>query len=239
MDKPHILITGASSEIGMALLNKIHENLDCKLFITKYSNKHSLMDNDATEIIADLSNRDEILELSRKIDGMNITHYIQLQGNSTVDDTIETQSFESLDFNLTVNLNSTIMLLRNILPKMKNSEFGRIVLMNTASSTHGGGYQSFGYGLSKCGVGFVTQYLGKYYSKYNILTNCVSPGFINTKFHTKIMKRSKETLEQRVKSIRIRRAGKPIDVAKVIYELAFNNDYISGTNITIDGADFI
>ena len=54
-----------------------------------------------------------------------------------------------------------------------------------------------------------------------------------------IMERSKETLEQRVKSIRIRRAGKPIDVAKVIYELAFNNDYISGSNITIDGADFI
>ena len=68
----------------------------------------------------------------------------------------------------------------------------------------------------------------------DLLSNCVSPGYIKTKFHTETMQRSEEEMEERGKFVRLGRPGTPEDVAKVIYELAFNNDFISGDNIKIE-----
>ena len=111
--------------------------------------------------------------------------------------------------------------------------------MSTASSGFGGGQSSFGYGLSKHSIIFLTKYLAKYYTQYNILTNCVSPGLFLTDFHTKRMNRSSEQMEDRSKTIRLGRSGTLKEISDLIYYLTFINGYISGENFKIDGADFI
>ena len=111
--------------------------------------------------------------------------------------------------------------------------------MNTASSEHGGGKSNFGYGLAKHTVGYTIKHLAKYYTSYNILSNCVSPGLIETKFHTKRMKRTLKQLENRASMIPLGRPGTPSEVADLIYHLTFRNSFISGGNFKIDGADFL
>ena len=111
--------------------------------------------------------------------------------------------------------------------------------MSTASASYGGGEKSFAYGLSKHGIYFLTKYLAKHYSKHNIITNCVSPGFIGTKFHLAEGGRDKDFLDRRAESVRLGRAGDAEDVAKLIFNLCFENEFIVGENIKIDGADFI
>ena len=57
--------------------------------------------------------------------------------------------------------------------------------------------------------------------------------------HEQTFKRSKEDLEKRKKFVRVGRAGEPADVANMIFELTFKNNFITGENIKIDGGDFI
>ena len=111
--------------------------------------------------------------------------------------------------------------------------------MNTASSEHGGVESNFGYGLAKHSVSFTIKYLAKYFTSYNILANCISPGFIETKFHTKRMKRTSKQLENRASIVPLGKSGTPSDVADLIYHLTFRNSFISGGNFKIDGADFL
>ena len=237
--KPNVLITGASSEIGNALLKEIVAETDSDLILTVHSRHAPSIDCNFDIYAMDLSTHAGIDLLCKAIIDKEITHYIQLQGNSTIEDTLENQTYSSLDFNLNVNLLSSVHIIKTIITKMKTNNFGRIVLMNTASSNHGGGISSFGYGMAKHGVNFLTKYLAKYYTQYNILTNCVSPGLIETGFHERIMQKSKDEMKKRKISVRLGRAGQPQDVAKLIFKLSFENEFISGENVKIDGADFI
>ena len=109
--------------------------------------------------------------------------------------------------------------------------------MNTASSEHGGGESNFGYGLAKHSVGYTIKYLAKYYTSFNILSNCVSPGLIETKFHKRI-KRTVKQIQKRAAMVRLGRSGAPQAVADLIYHITFKNSFISGENFKIDGADF-
>ncbi len=237
MQKPLVLITGASSEIGTALIKRINDQIDGSYLFTCFRQSESIFD--AETLCVDLSKKEEIEKFAESIKYKEITHFIQLQGSTIMQDNIENQSFDSLEFNLNINLHSSILILRHIIAGMKTRQFGRIVLMNTASSEYGGGIDSFGYGLAKHAVSYVVKYLAKHYSKYNILTNCVSPGLIATKIHQTTFGRSKEDIENRSTTVRVGHAGTADDVAKVIFGLSFDNEFISGENIKIDGADFI
>ena len=77
---------------------------------------------------------------------------------------------------------------------MIDSRFGRITLMNTSSSSHG---KVTWIHMSKHSVDYIVKHLAKYYTEHNILSNCVSPGFVNTRFHTHYMNKSQSDLDSR------------------------------------------
>ena len=238
MDEGLILITGGNSDIARCLVKAIRQELKWPIMVTNNSQNISYKEKNIEEVTLDCNNRQEVEAFSHTVKGLGISHYIQLQGNSWSSDYLDTQSFESLDYHLNVNCLSTIMILRFLLPTMKLSKFGRICLMNTASSEHGGGESNFGYGLAKHTVGYTIKYLAKYYTSFNILSNCVSPGLIETKFHKRI-KRTVKQIENRATTVPLGRPGTPQEVADLIYHITFKNSFIRGENIKIDGADFI
>ena len=238
MDEGLILITGGNSDIARCLVKAIRQELKWPIMVTNNSQNISYKEKNIEEVTLDCNNRQEVEAFSHTVKGLGISHYIQLQGNSWSSDYLDTQSFESLDYHLNVNCLSTIMILRFLLPTMKQRKFGRICLMNTASSEHGGGESNFGYGLAKHTVGYTIKYLAKYYTSFNILSNCVSPGLIETKFHKRI-KRTVKQIENRATTVPLGRPGTPQEVADLIYHITFKNSFISGENFKIDGADFI
>ncbi len=234
-----ILITGGSSDIAQPLILSILNNTDYKIIIAKYSNKDSYYSDRVIEIFSDLSFESGINDFLKTIEQYNISHYIQLHGNALLDDSIEIQEYKDLMFTLNVNILSTSMILSHLLPKMKVSNYGRIVLTGTASANHGGGKNSFSYGLAKHSVTYLVKHLAKYYSEFGIITNSISPGFIKTKFHTNILKRDNFFLKDREKLVRVGYSGLPQDVSDLIFNLTFKNNFICGETIKIDGADFI
>lgn len=239
MENKMVLITGGSSDIAKPLIDKILNNTSCKMIITSYNNEKNYKEDRILEIKVDFSTQSGINQFLKQIESYNISHYIQLQGNAFTSDTLETQNYDELISTLNINTLSTSMILSQLLPKMKVSRFGRIVLTSTASAEFGGGKNSFAYGLSKYGIGYLVKHLAKYYSEFGIITNAVSPGFIKTKFHTDILKRDEAFLNDRGKTVKIGYCGLPKDVSNLIFNLTFENNFICGEIIKIDGADFI
>ena len=237
-----VLITGASSDIGGFFLEAVLSRSNLPLIFVGSLPIHylpSLKDRHYHHISMDANSHDSVDRAASLLEDLNISHFIQFHGASMPSDTLLNQSFSSLQYHLNVNVLSTVILLSKTIPSMINSGFGRITLMNTASSSHGGGKTSFGYGISKHSVDYIVKHMAKYYTEYNILTNCISPGFVNTKFHAHYMKKTKQDLESREKFVPLGRPCSPKEVSELFYNLTFSNSYISGQNIKIDGADFV
>jgi NAD(P)-dependent dehydrogenase (short-subunit alcohol dehydrogenase family) len=89
------------------------------------------------------------------------------------------------------------------------------------------------YSASKSALHSLTKSLTAEYAHENILTNTVSPGFIGTDLT--YQNNSKEQIDKLTKQIPIRRLGLPEEVAKLVYNLTIENNYITGQNIIIDG----
>jgi NAD(P)-dependent dehydrogenase (short-subunit alcohol dehydrogenase family) len=241
MENKWVLITGASGDIGRITTDQVLKFTEFNIILTTNSKKLNLDSGSQriNQIEMDASCMESIIYASKKLSEYPISHFIQLHGNSRVNDSLVNQTEDSLYYHFNINVFSTIFLLQKTISGMQKRKFGRIVLMNTASSEYGGGLNSFGYGMAKHSVGYLTKHLAKYFTKYNILSNCISPGLIKTKFQTEVMKRTPKEITERAKTVRLGKAGMPEDINQLIYYLAFKNDFISGENIKIDGGDFI
>ena len=241
MVNPVVLVTGANGDIGQEVVRKILNQTDYKVVITVTpKNKGNCnFGSRVEEIVMDASDISSINIAIERICLYQISHFIQIHGNSDTDDRLDVQNYERLIYHHNINIFSTIMIIQALIKGMKERKFGRVCLMNTASSEHGGGFDSFGYGMAKHSIGYLIKHLAKYYTSFNILSNCISPGFIDTKFHTSVMKRSSQQIQERVKMVKLQRAGSIGEVADLAFFLTFNNNYISGQNVKIDGADFI
>ena len=69
----------------------------------------------------------------------------------------------------------------------------------------------------------------------NILVNSVRGGFIDTPLHKKL---GRVNLEDRIRLIPLKRAGQPIDIARMVLFLASQaGDYITGEIFTVAGGD--
>jgi NAD(P)-dependent dehydrogenase (short-subunit alcohol dehydrogenase family) len=241
MDDSIVFITGGNGDIGCKVVSDILEQTNNRILIATTPDKigKKNISNRVEEIAFDATDSSSVDYVIKKISSLPILYFIQLHGNSNTNDTLESQTINSLEYHHNVNVFSTTVIISALLNEMKRSNFGRILLMNTASSEHGGGLGSFGYGMSKHSTSFIAKHIAKYYSKYNIICNCVSPGFINTKFHSEIMGRTSEQIRERSSSVRLQRSGTVTEVSNLIAFLTFNNDFITGQNIKIDGGDFV
>ena len=229
-----VLITGASSDIAQPLIELILNNTNFNLITTSY--KNSVFQNSRIQNIkVDFSKAGNLNKLFQEIQDKHIAYYIQLHGFINQSNL---QDFCINDFNnnLEINLIATTKIISQILKNMIDYNFGRICLISTASAQHGGGEHSFAYGLSKNGLNYLVKHLAKYYSKYNIISNAVAPGFIQTKFHKNLKNKD---LKQRAKSIKVGYAGTSQDVSDIIFQLMFKNNFINGEIITTDGGDFL
>ncbi|PWB52459.1 MAG: hypothetical protein C3F06_07845 [Candidatus Methanoperedenaceae archaeon] len=142
---------------------------------------------------------------------------------------------DSWDNTFTLNVKAPFFISKEVFSFMKEHEGGKIINITSISAKYGGSVNSMHYGASKAAMDALTIGFAKAGAKYNILVNSVRAGFIDTPFHKKI---GRESIEERVKLIPLNRAGKPIDVARMVLFLASDaGDYITGEIFTVAGGD--
>ena len=133
-----------------------------------------------------------------------------------------------------LNLDSTFLMCRRVIPELRNSGGGTIV--NVASIS---GYQGLPvahtYTAAKGGMINLTRSLCVSYAKDNIRSNCIAPGFIVTPMVAAVLHyfddpKVAESLTP------MSRAGTPMEMAfGCLYLACDESTYCNGTVLTIDG----
>lgn len=130
-----------------------------------------------------------------------------------------------------VNLTGVFLCGREASTQMiKNGDRG--VIVNIASISRAGNMGQSNYSAAKAGVSALVPVWAKELARYGIRCMGIAPGFIETEM-TASMK--PEALEKMTAGIPLKRMGQPAEIASAV-AFIFENDYMSGRMIEVDGA---
>ena len=151
----------------------------------------------------------------------------------TKDGLILRMTEEQWDAVITTNLKSAFNFTRAVVPVMAKQRAGSIINMSSVVGENGNAGQC-NYSASKAGLIGFSKSIAKEMGPRGIRVNCIAPGFIVTDMTAAI---PEEMRAEWAKTIPLRRAGTPDDVAGVALFLASEmSAYVSGQVINCCGA---
>ena len=226
-----LLILGGNSDIGIQLLQNVIDHGD---FITHvhYNKKFSenwkhrsikLIKKDLN--LVNKKNLNKIFDNNYDII-VNLVGYVSKQSFS---------NFDVKEVQKTILINSLVpfMIIRNSLKNMSKKKYGRIINTSSIGAKFGGGSNTFSYSISKHLNEFMPSEI-KRMSSNNVLYNTVRIGVTNTKFHKKIKNKS---ILKRVKLIPIKKMASAKDIAKYIFYLITESNFITNEVLNITGGE--
>jgi len=135
---------------------------------------------------------------------------------------------EDWDTVLNTNLSAAFRLTKRSLRPMLKARYGRIVNIASVVGPRANAGQA-NYAAAKAGLIGMTKTVSHEVARRGITVNAVAPGFIETDM-------TKDLLEDVVKAIPARRAGRPDEVAAAVRFLASDDAaYVTGTTLFVDG----
>ena len=230
-----VLITGSTQGIGKALatafVNSGYEVIvHCSKDIEKAERVRAEI-NAYKAVVCDLSNMSEVENLYQKtgaVDCLILNASVQCKEPWTE------ISNETFDKQFTVNVKSSLKLMQDYAPSMKEKGFGRIVTIGTVNQ-----YRQHLelplYSATKCAVMKLVEVIAKDLAPYGVTVNNISPGAIATPRNEDVLcdEQKRKAVE---KNIPIGRFGTPEDcVGAVLMLCSEQGSYITGTDIIIDG----
>lgn len=117
-----------------------------------------------------------------------------------------------------------------VAPVFIKKKQGKIINISSVWGNVGASCEAV-YSASKSAITGFTKSLAKELGPSGITVNQISPGFIKTKMNEHL---AQDVVEEIEKEIPLGKTGTPRDVAKAVLFL-IDNDYITGTDIVVDG----
>jgi len=134
-----------------------------------------------------------------------------------------------------VNMKSTFLFSKAVLPNMIANKYGRIVNMSSVSAKRGGGvFGGAHYSAAKSGILAFGKALSREVAPDGITINAIAPGIVATDIRGGL--EDEETQRKMTADIPCRRMGRPEDVAAAVCFLASGEaGYITGEEIDVNG----
>jgi NAD(P)-dependent dehydrogenase (short-subunit alcohol dehydrogenase family) len=233
------IITGGARGIGGAICRKLaREGFDLHVAYNTSKDQVNQLKNEmvgqkvsfsATK--GDLTNPDtcrnlidDCLYRHKKLDALILNAGLFLMGD------LESVSMTDWRKLIDTNLSSAINILKNTLPKLRESK-GNIIFIGTGSISHPVPAVDYpAYEASKAGLYVLLKSLSVTEGVHGIRVNMVSPGMINTG------SLSKSSMEKLAKQVPLNRLGKPEEVAEVVaFLLSDAASYVNGANVDVTG----
>ncbi|MEG2250840.1 MAG: SDR family oxidoreductase [Bacilli bacterium] len=185
-----LLVTGASSDIGTALIRKIHENY--KYIIAHYNNKNDnfvKLENDLGDkfiaIQANFLDEEETLEFANKIInlGMVPTHFIHLPAFPVYSIKFAKTKWDDFDKAFSIGFRSATIICQSLIPLMIKNGGGKIIIMLTYNLINQPVIKYvIPYTTSKYAMLGLMKGLASEYANKNVMVNGISPSTIKTKY---------------------------------------------------------
>lgn len=231
------VITGGSSGIGLSIV---------KLFIENNYRVYNLdlspaLDGEFCQ--CDISNVSQVNTIITKIASTQRIDVLVSNAGIHFSATIENTSEEELDNVFSINVKGAYAAVKAVLPSMKANKNGAIILMASDQALIAK-HNSFAYNLSKASLASIAKTTALDYATYNIRSNAVCPGTIETPlYHQAINKyceqsgADKASIHQEEAALQpLKRLGQPEEVAELVLFLASDKaKFITGSLQVIDG----
>jgi len=180
---------------------------------------------------ADLSAADECQNLIKAVTtDMGPIHTLVNNAGLSIDQVLPFAKPEDFETLISTNLKSVFLL--KGLPRKKK---GRFINIPSVIGYTGNAGQSM-YAATKGGIIAFTKSIAQDLAPFNILANCIAPGFIQTEMTATLPEAAKEAAMQKIP---LKRFGQPGDIAKAVAFLASEDaSYITGSTIHVNGGMF-
>jgi len=141
---------------------------------------------------------------------------------------------EDLLYHFKVNVVSGSILLRELGCAMSKRGWGRIVLLGSIGVKFGGGLNSYPYSLSKHSLEFLPR-IWREWAPEGVLINTLRVGVTDTPIHTRDIYKN---INERISLIPVQRAATTDEIAQNIFYFGSElNTYITGQVISIAGGE--
>lgn len=237
------VVTGGARDIGRAVSMKLAKD-GAKVCLNYFDNPEdaeftvAAIKADGGEAIAvqgDMTKEEDVKRLfaeAGKAFGGIVDILVNVVGGIVGRKTITEQDQAWYDFLMDVNMRSTWLCTREVVPMMKNG--GAIVNFSSQAARDGGGPGASMYATAKAAVACFTRSMAKELGPQGIRCNSVAPGMINTSFHDRFTK--PEARVNLHNTAPLRREGTAMEVAELISFLASEESaYLTGNCIDING----
>jgi len=243
--RPIVLITGADGGIGQAVTRKFakegyliamhhFKNTQNIVSLAKWCEKAGTT---SAVFRADFRRKKDIEKMAAQIK-KTFGRVDALVHTAAANITQDIESFSAEDFRdiVETNLIGSASLINHILPALKNSRRGRIVLFGSIVSYIGSPRRA-AYAAAKSGLTGLMHSLALELAPANITVNTIVPSYIDTPAYKKY---STITLSARKRSIPLKRLGKPEEIAAVANFLCSQDAaYITGQSLHVNGGAFL
>ena len=240
------VVTGGARDLGRAISVKLALE-GAKVCLNYFDNEADAMETlamikkDGGEAIAvqgDMTKAADVKNLFAKAAeafGPVVHVLVNVVGGIVGRKLIVEQDEKWYDFLMDVNMRSTFLCTREVVPMM--TEGGSIVNFSSQAARDGGGPGASMYATAKAAVMCHTRAMAKELGPRGIRVNSVTPGMINTTFHDTFTK--PEARENLHRTAPLRREGEPADIAGLVTYLASDDAaYVTGTGVDINGGCF-
>ena len=237
------IVAGGSRDIGKAVSIKLAAG-GAKVVVNSYRNKEQgletvkeITDAGGTAILVegDMTNADDVEQLvtaTREAFGDSIDILVNVVGGLVARKSLAEMDEEFLDFVMKLNVNSTFLTTKSVVPHMGNG--GSIVNFASLAGRDGGGPGAAAYAMSKGAIMTFTRAMAKELGPQNIRVNCVCPGMIATTFHDEFTKDAVRT--NVAAATPLKREGVAEEVADLAAYLASDeSSFLTGNSIDING----
>lgn len=231
------VITGGSSGIGLAIVKLFIENNYCVYNL-------DLSPSEEGEFCqCDISNVSQVNKIITDIASTQGIDVLVSNAGIHFSANIENTSEEELDNVFNINVKGAYAAVKAVIPSMKSNNKGAIILMASDQALIAK-QNSFAYNLSKASLASIAKTTALDYAAYNIRSNAVCPGTIETPLYHKAINNyceksgaDKDGIHQEEAALQpLNRLGQPEEVAELVLFLASDKaKFITGSLQVIDG----
>jgi NAD(P)-dependent dehydrogenase (short-subunit alcohol dehydrogenase family) len=233
-----ILVTGGSGLLGKSFIEDI--NKKGGIAINLDINNINDIDNNTLnlDVTCDKSIKESlelIMNKYSRIDGLVNNAYPRTLDWGNKFEDIKTKSFSD---NVDMQLSRIFAISKPVLDIMKKQKSGSLVHIASIYGIVGNDFSVYenteltspaAYSAIKGGLINFSRYLASYFGKYNLRSNCVSPGGV-------FNNQNKTFVGQYSQKVPLKRMANPNDIAPTVsFLLSSESNYITGQNIAVDG----
>jgi 3-oxoacyl-[acyl-carrier protein] reductase len=239
-----VLITGGSRGIGAACV-KLFSESGADVAFTYQSNKDAadgLLSNCTGKVKAykcDLNKADDIKKtVNNVISDFGRVDVLVNNAGVWKYGPVDKMSLEDWHETIRINLTGTFLFAKLVLPEMVKNNYGRIINITSTAGQRGEANYSH-YAASKGGVISFTKSVATEFGKYNITTNSVAPGWVDTDMTSDAL--SDIDYRKRVEDdIPIKRVASAEDIAGPVLFLASElGRHVNGEILNVNGGSIL